>query len=269
MRSPSAVPLNSALRFLTTVVLLFAAAAAQGSSRPSKAELQGITERGRLLAEYDAAAWQATDALKDAHPAEDRLGHYIARKTEAGWVVAFGRLEDTQEKFLLAYEVVEAGNTAQWDIRAFDPPKEDTTWNLAAARGIQIAVKDFGAASRPYNVAVLPAGPDSLFVYLYPAQVKEGVYPLGADVRYRVSPDGGRIIEKRRMHKSIIEYTPAPPEVTTQAGYHTHVLSDLPEDTDVLLVLTRKPRVPEFVAAGAYLFIIGVNGEILVKDRPR
>lgn len=269
MKSPSAVPLNNALRVLTTVVLLFVAAAAQGSSRPSKAELEGITQRGRLLAEYDTAAWEATDALQAAGPAKDRLGRYIAQRTEAGWVVAFGRLEDAQDKFLVAYEVVKTGDPAQWEVRTLDPPKEDTAWNLAAARAIETAVKDFGAARRPYNAAVLPAKQDGLFVYLYPAQTEEGIYPLGADVRYHISPDGKGIIEKRQMHKSIIEYRPAPPKVTTQAGFHTHVLSELPEDTDVLLVLTRKPQVPEFVAAGAYLFIIGVNGEILVKDRPR
>jgi hypothetical protein len=104
-----------------------------------------------------------------------------------------------------------------------------------------------------------------MFVYLYPAQVEAGVYPLGGDVRYRVSPDGTKIIEKRQMHKSIIEF----PARIGAAGYHTHVLSDLPEDTDVLLVLTCTRRVPEFVFAGAYMFKIDVNGKITVKDRPR
>jgi hypothetical protein len=52
-------------------------------------------------------------------------------------------------------------------------------------------------------------------------------------------------------------------------GYHVHVLSDLPEDTDVLLVLTRKPRVPEVVLAGAYIYTIDVHGAITVADRPK
>jgi hypothetical protein len=53
-------------------------------------------------------------------------------------------------------------------------------WNLAAARGIEVAMRDFGKGDRPYNVAVLPAANDGLYVYLYPAQTKDGVYPLGA-----------------------------------------------------------------------------------------
>src|SRR5208282_1897584 len=94
------------------------------------------------------------------------------------------------DKFLVAYEAVQTGNTALFEVRGFNPVREDTDWNLAAARGIETAMGDFGGASRPYNVAVLPAEGEGMYVYLYPAQIKAGVYPLGADVRYHVSADG-------------------------------------------------------------------------------
>jgi hypothetical protein len=254
---------------LAAVGLLFVAAEATASSKPSDAELAAITRRGVLLAEYDTAAWQATDAVKAAHPVEGRVGRYIARKTDAGWVVDFGRLNETQDKFLVAYEAVQAGNPARFEVRGFDPMREDTGWNLGAAKGIEIAMRDFGGAGRPYNIAVLPAERDSIYMYLYPAQVKAGVYPLGADVRYRVSHDGAKILEKRQLHKTIIESVPPSAPGTVAGGYHTHVLSNVPEDTDVLLVLTRRPRVPEIVAAGAYVFTIDVNGKITVEDRPK
>jgi hypothetical protein len=254
---------------LAAAGLLFVAAEATASNKPSDEELASITARGVLLAEYDTTAWQATDALKAVRPVEGRMGRYIARKTEAGWVVDFGRLNESGDKFLVAYETVQVGSSARFEVRGFDPTREDTGWNLAAAEGIETAMRDFGGASRPYNVAVLPAEHESMYVYLYPAQVKAGVYPLGADVRYHVSPDGKRILEKRPMHKNIIEYGQPGPQDTVSSGYHTHALSDLPEDTDVLLVLARKPRVPEFVGAGAYIFTIDVNGKITVADRPR
>jgi len=197
------------------------------------------------------------------------MGRYIARKTEAGWVVDFGRLNATRDKFLVAYEAVQTGSLTQFTVRSFDPVREDAGWNLAAAKAVEAATQDFGATARPYNIAVLPAKHKSLYVYLYPAQVKEGVYPLGADVRYRVSPDGTKIVEKRLMHKSIIESAPAGANLKVVSGYHTHVLSDVPEDTDVLLVLTRRPRVPEIVIAGPYVYTIDVHGAITVADRPQ
>lgn len=250
------------------LALPFMDAESKPATKPSEAELAAITHRGVLLAEYDAAAWQATDAVTAAHPIESRANLYIARKTDAGWIVDFGRLNEAGDKFLLAYEVVQT-TSPKFDVKSFDLVKEDMGWNLSAAKGIEAAKRDFGDTSRPYNVAVLPAEGEGMYVYLYPAQVKAGVYPLGADVRYHVSPDGTKIIEKHQMHKTIIETVPERKEVKVEVGYHTHVLSDLPEDTDVMLVLTRQPRMPEIVVAGAYMFTIDVNGEITVEDRPR
>jgi hypothetical protein len=251
---------------LAAVGLFFTAAEAAASSKPSEAELAAITARGVLLAEYDDAAWQATDAVKAAHPVEGRMGRYIGRKTEAGWVIDFGRLNEAGDKFLVAYEAVQTAGSSRYEVKSFDPAKEDTGWNLAAAKGIENAVRDFRAADRPYNIAVLPTEHESIYVYLYPAQVKEGVYPFGADARYRVSPDGTKIIEKRQMHKAVIESVPSSAPGKVAGGYHTHILSDLPEDTDVLLVLTRRPRVPEMVGAGKYMFTINIDGKITVSD---
>ncbi|MGH7866413.1 MAG: hypothetical protein ACREP9_02010 [Candidatus Dormibacteraceae bacterium] len=135
---------------------------------------------------------------------EGSSNRYIAHKTEWSWVVDFGKLNVTGDKFLVASEAVQMGD--QYTVRRFDPAREDTGWNLAAAKGIETAMRDFHGADRPYNIAVLPARGGSLYVYLYPAQVKTGFYPLGADVRYIVSADGTRIMEKRQMHKTIIEY---------------------------------------------------------------
>jgi hypothetical protein len=62
------------LCILAAVGLLFAVVESVASSKPSKAELAAITARGVLLAEYDTAAWQATDAVKAAHPVDGRMG---------------------------------------------------------------------------------------------------------------------------------------------------------------------------------------------------
>lgn len=249
------------------VAMLSIKAAAMNA--PSAAELAAITERGRLLAAYDWVAWQATDAVMAAHPKADPTGRYIAHKTDAGWVVDFGRLSATGDTFLVADEATQMGNSAKFQVKTFDAMRKDTGWNLSAARAIETASGDFGETDRPYNIAVLPAEHESLYVYLYPAQVEVGVYPLGADVRYRISPDGRKVLAKRQLHKSIIETAPASSSDKVAGGYHVHVLSDLPEDTDVMLVLTRKPRVPEIVVAGAFMYTIDVHGVILVTDRPK
>ncbi|HKS41485.1 MAG TPA: hypothetical protein VJX74_12800 [Blastocatellia bacterium] len=48
------------------ILLSSSIASAQRSSPPSKAELAEITERGRLLAEYETVIWSGTDAVMAA-----------------------------------------------------------------------------------------------------------------------------------------------------------------------------------------------------------
>ena len=152
-------------------------------------------------------------------------------------------------------------------VTKFDPERQDTEFNLAGARAIDLALKNFtAAANHTYNIAVLPADTEGFFVYLYPAQVKDGVYPYGGDARFLVSPDGATILVKRQLHKSVLESIPAqiPKGTTSAAGYHTHILTDLPEDTDVFLVLSRQPRMPEYIGAGGHVFKIEVDGVITI-----
>jgi hypothetical protein len=89
------------------------------------------------------------------------------------------------------------------------------------------------------------------------------MWPLGGDVRYVISADGTKIISKRQLHKSVIEVEP-PKDANNQqvAGIHTHVLDDIPEDTDVFHVLTRKPSVPEMVITKQFVFQVDPDGSI-------
>jgi hypothetical protein len=260
-------PKRLTLPGVAVAMLAILSMGAEASNPPSATELAAITERGRLLAAYDWVAWHATDAVMTDHPKASPTGRYIARKTDAGWVVDFGRLSTTGDTFLVADEATQMGGSAKFQVRTFDGARKDTGWNLSAARAIETASGDFGETDRPYNIAVLPAGGGRLYVYLYPAQTDAGVYPLGGDVRYLISPDGMKIVEKRQLHKSIIETAPANSGEEVKGGYHVHVLSDLPEDTDVMFVLTRKPLMPEIVLAGSSLYAIDVHGAITVRPR--
>jgi hypothetical protein len=234
---------------------------------PAQKELMAITERGRDLAGYDAAAWHASDALQAKNPKEGSVVRYLALKTEKGWVVAFGRLDEKQEKFLIAYEATQGEKPDVFDVKEMTPPKEDTRFFFAAARAIDIALKDFvehfEGEQRPYNVAVLPGEKEQVWVYLVPAPTRAGVWPLGADVRYLTAADGTKIVSKRQLHKSVIEVEPPKDKNNQQvAGIHTHVLDDTPEDTDVFHVLTRKPAVPEMIMTKQFVFQVDPDGSI-------
>jgi hypothetical protein len=252
--------------FAITFVVFLASLSYAGKKKPEPDPVMpDVTARGRALYEYDQVASHASDALQATNPPQGSLGRYIARKSDAGWTVAFGRLNDGRDKFLIGYEATQGATPQEFTIRKLDPPQEDASFYLVAARAVDTALHDFKGEKRPYNVAVLPAPSDQLFVYALPAQTKTGIYPLGGDVRYLMAPDGGTIVEKRQLHKAILEIPPSsiPKGTTPAAGIHTHVLSDVPEDTDVFHVLTREPAQPEFIGTrNKKMYEISTDGTI-------
>jgi hypothetical protein len=243
-------------------------AGAQEGVEPANEELAAITERGKMLYEYDQAAWHATDALQLANPKTVEGQRYIAKKENGKWQVVFGRLNEERSQFAIVYEAEQQANPREFAVQKAPEGREDEGYFLFAARAIEVAMKDFGEASRPYNVAVLPGPAEQLYVYLYPAQTKPRVYPLGGDTRYLVRADGMKILERRQMHKTILEAAP-PPGKKVAAGYHSHALSDVPEDTDVFHVLTQDPRGPEMVVTAHFLYEVKTDGTIQIKKEKK
>ena len=250
------------INLILAALLLAPAAAGQRNAPATVAELAEITGRGRLLAEYDAAAWHATDAVVALSPPEGSVARYLARKTDAGWVVVFGRFNEKRDKFLIAYEAVQTGSPSEFKAKKHDPPKETTDFYFFAAKAVDTALADFKGQNRPYNVALLPAKADGFYVYVVPAQTQQGVYPHGGDVRYLMSQDGSRIVEKRRLHNSILEMGAPGNTKELAGGFHTAVVDDIPEDTDVFYVLTRKPAAPEWIGTRKYIYRVEVDGTI-------
>jgi len=158
-----------------TALLCVGVAIGQRKAPPSKAELAQITERGRQLAQYDVAVWYASDAVVATKPTEGSVARYIAKKDGAAWTVMFGRLNDKRDRFLIAYEATQGASPKEFAVKKNDPPKEDTGFFLFAAKAVETSLADFKGAARPYNVAVLPASSNQIYVYAVPAQTKEGV----------------------------------------------------------------------------------------------
>src|SRR5215813_861111 len=259
---------NSVYRNVLAISLLLAAlstnASAQKADPPTATELNAITERGILLNEYDQAAWHASDAAQTANPKTTEGQRAIAKKENGKWNVVFGKLNADKTLFQIYYEAVQQTNPREFKATAETGQRADNGFYLFAARAIDAALKDFQAERRPYNVAVLPASQDQLFVYVYPAQTKPRVFPLGGDMRYLVEADGIKILEKRQLHKTILE-TSRMLGKKTVGGFHTHVLSDVPEDTDVFHVLTQDPHQTEFIGTPHFFYHVLADGAITIE----
>ncbi|HMJ08668.1 MAG TPA: hypothetical protein VK468_06665, partial [Pyrinomonadaceae bacterium] len=188
---------------------------------------------------------------------------FIGRKTGGIWTVVYGKLNDKKDRYLISYEATQQASPTEFKVQKFVKPREDTVFYLNAARAIATAAAVFApAADRPYNAAVLPITDGRFTVYFVPAQVTTGIFPLGGDTRYIVSSDGTKIVETRQLHRSIIDFQ-IPANAKPESGYHTAILDDVPEDTDVFHVLAREPKIPELVVTQKYVYRINTDGSIL------
>ena len=141
--------------------------------------------------------------------------------------------------------------------KKFDPPLESADFYLYAAKAFETALKDLGPVGRPYNAYAIPSETGQLYVYLLPAPTDDRPHPLGGDVRYTFTADGVTLLEKRQMHKAILDFKY---DSKTIAGYHVYVLNISPEDSDVFYVLTRQPAIPEYVGNARQEDVRDTNG---------
>jgi hypothetical protein len=248
------------------LVALPAASHGQIADKDLTAYLPSVTDRGRMLYAYDQAAWHGTDAFLEIHPGTNGLERYICIKTLKGWKVVFPKWDALHTHLLVAYEADEDPQSGSYKARKLDPPIESIEDLAGMEHALDTAIADFQPAGRPYNTAILPAPNGALYLYLYPGQTKDDVWPIGGDVRYTMAADGKRILEKRLLHKTILDMR-FDPKQQAVAGMHSHILSDVPEDTDILYVLTRKPSIPEYIAAGKRIFFVETDGTIRVERK--
>ena len=243
------------------------AARAQGA--PTQGELDQISARGRALAGYQRAAWNATVQLMATNPDPSQVERYVAYHADSGWVVAFGKLDAQRDTFYVSTIAVPAAVNGQrvdsvFEFHKFDVPGPDIDFLVRATRAMDTAVVAMGAKGRAYQVAAIPTENGDWYVYLTPASDFTSSFPLGDDVRYRISSEADRILEVRRMHKGMVAFDRAAHSDAARltAGRHKTSLRDEPEDSDICHVLTRRPQVPEMVETRHFRYEIGVDGSI-------
>jgi len=267
MRSPTwflltALLANSATGAALTQAPALAPASVTRSEPASKEELAAITARGRLLTEYDRAAWQGSDAVAKFASAMQPGSVYVADKVKDKWIVSFGYLSADGDQFVVILEATQKDKNSFKGAK-LDKPRAETGRLLAMAKAIATCRSQFKGEQRPYNAAVLPEASGRWWVYVMPAQTDNGVYPLGGDVRYQVSADGGTILETRQLHVVVNDFKGAPLLQGTPAMMvHTAVLDDLPEDTDVFFAMTYKPAVLQLIMTKNFVYGVQSTGDV-------
>jgi hypothetical protein len=233
---------------------------------PTLEVLEAITRRGRQLAEADEAAWRGSGAMTSLTLPADSVRRLIPRRTARGWEVAFGTLSSNESTFLISQLATPGIYADHWASSLFEPARPDTGYFARAGRALEASLGMFRpVARRPYIATAVPAddGPTWL-VYVYPAPEQQGVWPRGGDMRFRVSTDGRVVIESRRLHETIMEYSPRTARSSSSRARYEQpaVTGNAPEDTDVFHVIQRRPAISELMTAGRFQYRIDTDGVI-------
>jgi hypothetical protein len=184
--------------------------------------------------------------------------------------VAFGRLNTERDTFYVSEIGIPGARNGQrtdsvFEFQHFPEPGPDTDFLVRAARAMDLGVMTLGMTARAYTVAAIPNESGEWLVYLTPSANAASVWPLGDDVRYRISADGGRVLEKHRMHAALVDADRgASSDKRLVAGKGPKALRDLPEDSDVFHVLMGRPATPEIVVTPHFRYEIAVDGSIRV-----
>jgi hypothetical protein len=257
---------------VVSAVSVVGARGAAAQSSPRQQELDEISARGRALAGYQRAAWAASMQLMATNPDPEKVQRYVAYHADSGWVVAFGRASADRDTFYVSQIAIPAAVNGQrvdslFEFQQFADFGPDTDFLARAARAMDLAVITFGATPRAYSAAALPNVNGEWFIYLIPSANAASVWPLGDDIRYRVSADGRRILDTHRMHKGMVsDRDDSDGKRLTSTG-HSKALHDLPEDTDVFHVLMGRPVKPEVVVTPHNQYIIGVDGSVKLQTK--
>lgn len=224
---------------------------------------------GRLIYEYDGAAWVSTDAMLAAikDPATVGMRGYIVESDGADQEAIYYGIKDAlpfkifvarvHDGKLLSSEVVKPGKSnAMTPIEKRMIDARDAVLNREA----MIAAKITPCSKESFNTVVLPpSDPDGLVrVYVLTPQPSSGAIPFGGHYRFDVDARN-RVVASRPFAKScavLPEPTAASPGKPVSL-FITHLLDDQPTEIHVWQSLFRK--MPVYVG-------IGSNRQIWVAD---
>ncbi len=169
-----------------------------------------IKARGRMLEEYDVAPWHAADAVQ-AFEAGERQRSTLLCKKEPQRLDGCIRAPQSGERQISdsLMKQPEGLTPEEFKVREFDPPVDDTDFYLIAARVLDKAFGGFKAAQRPYNAYVFPSEAISrMCICCLRKQTMKFTRLAGMSAySYLFTAYGSSMLEKRTMHKTLLDKT--------------------------------------------------------------
>lgn len=258
---------------------LFVACSSSSQIPSQRTRLLTVSYYGKYLYLYDVVSTTASEKIKSLNPRNELFDNYFAYQDSTGWNVGFGKFNNDNMSFDLAYELHYSKQFKFLEHNEFVNPKPDNGIYFSMYLAYHRANKEFFRGNTLYNSSVLKQN-DSIFaVYFIPVQVDPNNYLLGGDVRYIINVKSDSIIDFASLHRRPKEFPKSSTvnnnRVLVKPGsgkpilydVYSNYVYDIPVETDVYFMFLRQPTVPFYVATNKELFKINITGEIIKLER--
>ncbi|RZJ01767.1 MAG: hypothetical protein EON90_01800 [Brevundimonas sp.] len=238
-------------------------ASAQGAADPlpppvpiEEWPLEKVSRIGLEMYKLDTAAWRATDALV-ASISQDEA------RTIRGWLIA--PVEDgLRVRF---YREGQPDPVPGWDVimkgRVAGPvtPTAEASLapdELAQARALATARANIGrlrCSARLNTVIMDDPDSDGWLVWLLTPTPDSGAIPLGGHYRFRISADGGSVLQRDQLSNSCFFADRPPAGARDPMLLYTQIVSRTPVETQVFLSIQNQLTL--VITAGNRYFSVG------------
>jgi hypothetical protein len=143
--------------------------------------------------------------------------------------------------------------------------------DLLLSRATDLALKNIEPEiiqSSTYNPIVIREKDGTITVYLLPVNQEPNVTLIGGDFRISISGDITKVLNKEKLHNAILKVPlELKPGQEPAGAFHTHVMNDLPTETDVALILLNPKLAPHYIAGPKLMSRIDADGKITIMGR--
>jgi len=205
---------------------------------------------GRALYDLDKASAIGTDVMLENIPKPSGIGGWLTVSSAdekgyptAGHTVLFMTREEPPR--IACRVLVNPGAKPTFTLN--DPPAPASEGTLVLFRARQAALAAVPRNGQPLNTVVLPSqtpGDKRLLVYILAGTTRPGELVFGIHYRVLVADHGTRVVSVTPLSKTalVIRDADLPPGAKPEAAFVTHIVTDWPLETHVLVSLMHRNR---------------------------
>lgn len=217
------------------------------------AEIAEAEKLGRIIFEYDIAAWVATDSLiGKLGGLEDKVTGWVVEKADKGESVLFYR--GSNGLFSPAYSInVRDGKAIDASLVEYPAGAALTPGQTAMIKARETGLKaGVSGCSDTYNTIVIPDESIGYLVYVMAATTNSNAVQIGGHLRHDIDAAGENVVGFRKFTNSCIALSKAAPDrksivvallvsqVLTAYPTEIHVWASLLHEVDLFVVTGEK-----------------------------